>query len=379
MIKFCIMNILILSPNYPDEKNIWNGIFFKEQAKALSQIHKIYVVSASVNYKTKISFCKYKFTSYDEKNLYVKQLYIARSLPVYNQINYFLTSYFFIKKLMKGKKIDIIHCHYSYPIGVLGYMLSRYFKVPYIITEHASKFENRFRSIIHKKLALKSLEKADQIISVGNSLKKEMEKYVENSIIIVPNVVDISKFKLKKHFNNKINFGFLGGLNDHRKGLDILFQAISKIKDQNYCLHIGGGGKLLNEYKEISSKLNISEKCRFYGSIKPNKIPEFFSQLDVFILPSRKESFGVVVIEAMATGIPVIATICGGPEEIVTKETGILIEKENVEELKEAICYMLINYKKYDNRMICDYVNHNFGVDHFVNEVTKIYEELSVN
>jgi L-malate glycosyltransferase len=370
------MNILLLAPSYPDKKNIWNGIFFKEQAHALSKKHRVNVVSASINYETRISFFKYKMTTYSEKNLYVNKLYIARSLPVYNQVNYFITSFLFIKKLMKGKKIDIIHCHYAYPIGVLGYILSRYFKVPYIITEHASKFENRFRSFIHKKLALKSLEKADRIIAVGNSLKKEIEKYIINPISVVPNVVNVSKFYSAERDSKFINLGFLGSLDDNRKGLDLLFSAIYKIQNQNYLLHIGGNGKFLEKYKNLSRKLDFSGKCIFYGNIKPEKVPDFFSKLDIFILPSRKESFGVVVIEAMAAGIPVIATICGGPEDIVTKETGLLIEKDNVDQLREAIEYMIINFKKYNNKLIRDYVTYEYGVDSFVNKLTEIYEEL---
>lgn len=370
------MNILILVPSYPDQNNTWKGIFFQEQAKALSKRHKIHVISVSVDYQSKISFCKYTFRNISKKNLIETRVKVARSFPIYNQLNYFITSFFLIRNILKKEKIDIIHCHFAYPIGVLGFLLSKYFKVPYVITEHASKFENRFKSIIHKMLTLKVLKKADKIIAVGNSLKKEIEKYITKPISVVPNVVNVSKFYSKKRYTNNIDIGFLGALNGERKGLDILLKALSEVENNNYFLHVGGNGKLLSKYKDDSKNIGIYNKCIFYGVIAPEKVPDFFSKLDVFVLPSRKESFGVVVIEAMASGIPVIGTICGGPEEIITKETGLLIEKENIQELKNAIDFILKNLKLYNSKKIRNYVDEKFGTDIFVNKLTKIYQEL---
>ena len=373
------MNILILTPSYPDKKNIWSGVFFQEQAKALSKRHNVFVVSSQVDYG-KFSPCfNYKLTKTKKNNLVEYIIYVSRSLPIYNQFNFLATTYFIIKKLFKNQKIDIIHCHFAYPPGIIGYFLMKHFNVPYVITEHASNFENRFKTFVHKRLVLKALKNAEGIIAVGQSLKHEINKYTSKQIRVVPNVIDISKFKLKINKGKFINIGFLGQLNDHRKGLDILLKAITKIKYQNYLLHIGGGGKLLEEYKSLANKYNICNKCKFYGVISPNKITDFFSKLDVFVLPSRKESFGVVVIEAMATGIPVIGTICGGPEDIITKETGILIEKENILELTNTIDFVLENLESYNSKKIRRYVNDNYGVNSFVKNLTGIYGEVLKN
>jgi glycogen synthase len=189
------MNILIITHTYPDKKNIWNGIFYQEQARALRQRHNVFVISSQVDYEIFHPFFNYRLTKSKENNLTEYNIYVTRSFPIYNQFNYFITSFFLIKKLLKKTKIDIIHCHNAFPSGIMGFLLSKYYNVPYVITEHASNFKNRFRTFIHRKLVLKALNNAGEIIAVGESLKQEINQYTSKSIKIVPNVIDISKLR----------------------------------------------------------------------------------------------------------------------------------------------------------------------------------------
>jgi len=91
------MNILILTPSYPDKKTIWNGIFYQEQARALSKKHNVIVVSSQVDYGKFSPFFNYKFTKSKEDNLTEYIIYIARSLPIYNQINFLLLFFLLLK------------------------------------------------------------------------------------------------------------------------------------------------------------------------------------------------------------------------------------------------------------------------------------------
>ena len=123
------------------------------------------------------------------------------------------------------------------------------------------------------------------------------------------------------------NIGFLGGLGNNNKGLDLLINALSRLEKNTYKMHIGGNGLLKEKYMRLAELSGVDQSCVFYGEIPRDKIAGFYSNLDLFVLPSRYETFGIVLIEAMACGIPVIATRCGGPEEIVSKGTGLAHRK----------------------------------------------------
>jgi glycosyltransferase involved in cell wall biosynthesis len=163
-------------------------------------------------------------------------------------------------------------------------------------------------------------------------------------------------------------------MGNYRKGLDILIKSVSLLKDMDLIIHIGGDGILLEKFKTLSKESGVFEKCKFYGEISTEHIPDFYSRLDIFVLASRDETFGVVVVEAMASGLPVIATDCGGPKEIITRDTGILVEKENPEELASAIKYMSENLHYYNKDSIRKYAEEKYGQKSFVESITHIYQ-----
>ena len=168
-------------------------------------------------------------------------------------------------------------------------------------------------------------------------------------------------------------------MGNFRKGLDILIKSLSLLKDLNILAHIGGDGKYLEKFKTLAKDLGVFEKCRFYGEILTDDISAFYSRLDLFVLASRDETFGVVVVEAMASGLPVIATDCGGPKEIITAETGVLIEKENPPELARAIRFMLQNIHHYNRGLIRKYVSEKYGQQPIADRILQFYSEILNN
>ena len=101
-----------------------------------------------------------------------------------------------------------------------------------------------------------------------------------------------------------------------------------------------------------------------------------FNKCDIFVLPSRHESFGIVYIEALAMGRPIIATKCGGPEMIVNDLNGLLINTDNIDSLSKAIIYMYHNYQKYSNEIIREDFMHRFSKESTVQKYKKIYKEV---
>jgi glycosyltransferase involved in cell wall biosynthesis len=373
------MNILLLTHSYPDNKNSWRGSFVRDQAKALSNSNRVVVIYFRVDYDHFNPFSCLEVSKINTGNLTEYTLTVNRSLPVYNQVNYLFRTNRFIKKEILGSfKPDIIHSHLVYPAGFLGTLLQRKLKIPGVITEH-SKVSNYFRSWLHKKFVMYSLAKTSGIIAVSESLKNELVNLSGRPVSVIYNFVDVEQFHMASNHESIINIGFLGGLGNNNKGLDLLIHALSLLKKDTYKLHIGGKGKLSEKYMSLAEESGIAQNCVFYGEIPRARIVEFYSKLDLFVLPSRYETFGIVLIEAMACGIPVIATRCGGPEEIVSKNTGLLIAKENIPQLTEALRNMIDHPRSYDKQTIRNYAAEKFGKKMFVEKITRFYNEITPN
>jgi len=371
------MNILILTHSYPDINNKWRGVFIQEQAKALCLANDITVVYFKVDYTHFAPFSKYSFHKKTEGKITVFEVTVNKSFPVITQLKYLSDTYRFIRKeILNQKRIDIIHSHLSYPAGFLGTIIQKRKNIPNVVTEH-SWITRYFRSRIHKMCVLYTFKNSYCIIAVSKALREDIIKYVNHEVKIVPNVVDVEKFRIPETRKREIlNIGLLGGMGNFRKGLDILLKSVSLLKNTDLLVHIGGDGIYLETFKKMSVELGIREKCKFYGEILPSEINNFYSGLDIYVLASRDETFGVVIVEAMSCGLPVIATRCGGPEEIITHETGVLVEKENPDELARAIVSVSDNLGSYDRDLIRRYALEKYGREAFVAEITRIYQEV---
>lgn len=373
------MNILLLTHSYPDINHKWRGVFIQEQVKALSIKHDIIVVCFKVDYSHFAPFSKYSFLKKKNGSVTEYEVTINKSFPVINQLKFLSNTYRFINdEILKQKEIDIIHSHLSYPAGFLGTIIQKRKKIPNILTEH-TWIRKYFRSWIHKICVLYTLKNTSCIISVSKALKDDIGSFCNRSVVVIPNVVDVDRFSIQKvKKSGTLNIGILGGMGNFRKGLDILLKSVSLLKQMDLLVHIGGDGILLDKFKMLAKELGVDKKCKFYGEITPADIINFYSGLDLFVLASRDETFGVVVVEAMSCGLPVIATKCGGPQEIITKETGVLVEKENPEELARAIVFVSENLGSYDRDSIRKYTQEKYGQKAFVESITQLYKDVLI-
>ena len=119
--------------------------------------------------------------------------------------------------------------------------------------------------------------------------------------------------------------------------------------------------------------LGVADQVLFLGLLTRDKVKDEMFHANCFVLSSNYETFGVVLIEALSCGIPVISTDCGGPIDIVSNFNGLLIDVGNVEQLSNAMKYMFINKSMYDPTYIRAEVLKKFGAETFVEQVSKIY------
>lgn len=367
------MRIAFLTPWYPDERQPFLGLFIKEQAMALSKHHEVFVIVAKVDYKN-FSPSKYSLIeTKQEGRLKCYHLTISKSFPLINQINHLYITWRISKDVLFDKRIEIIHSFVGYPGAIWGWMVSKSLNIPFVHTEH-TKLSNNYRSLWHRYLTNLGMRGAEAITTVSKWLANQLNSVTKRKIYVIPNLINIDNFRpgLTSKRTDVLQIGFLGGLNTDVKGLDILLYALAKFR-ADFQLHIGGDGILKDKYLRLAEQLNIEDKCKFHGAIERESIPTFYKNLHFFVCSSRHETFSIAIIEALAMGIPVLSTRCGGPEEILTSNRlGLLVEKENPEQLLNGIMLMSNTWSSFKAIELHEYIKAKYSIS----TIIKMYEEV---
>jgi glycosyltransferase involved in cell wall biosynthesis len=147
----------------------------------------------------------------------------------------------------------------------------------------------------------------------------------------------------------------------------------------NFKLVIGGDGKELPKLKETALRLGLSSCCTFLGMLTRGQVRDTLKAADVFILPSLGETFGIVLGEAMACGKPVISTRCGGPEFVVTPETGLLVEPADSKGLADTMSKFITGQMNYDPTVIRQSICRRFGEEAFLSAINNQYRSIWEN
>jgi len=303
-----------------------------------------------------------------------------------SKYRYSIGSFFEIKKLIKDKHIDILHMNGD-KSTLYGILLKKfYFKnIKLIHHEHSAIFKD---NLLYNLMLRKNKNLIDLFIAVSNSTKL---KLIENAQIsnekikLVYNFVDLKKFNRK---NVKINvnkekeklgikkeefvIGFVGRLTKV-KGCKYLIQSLPNIKFNYKCLIIGDGSEKA-KLEKLAEKLKVRDKVIFLGYIQETQ--DIYSLLDVFVMPSLSESFGMTLLEAQAKGVPVIASQINSLSEIAGK--GVLfVNSQNSSEITKAIKKIVTNKKMKDHLTKKNYNNvKRFSWQETVKQNLKIYNEI---
>lgn len=268
-----------------------------------------------------------------------------------------MTFFFFSRTLMEcmKEKPDIIHAHWSFPCGYIAYLMSKIFKTKFVITIHGGEIPlfKKFPTI--RKLVINAMNKSVLVCANSSYSKNEFIKMgvKENKIIklnVPPNFVKHTSDKIilesfrKKftHQSNKIVL-FCGRLAE-RKGVVYLIRAIGEIKLNNIHLIISGDGDLRNKLENIAKQLGLTDKVTFFGHASDEELGMLHDISDVFVCPSiidskgNTEYLGLVIPEAMESGLPVIASSVGGITDTVKNEVnGILVPQKDSKSIARAL------------------------------------------
>jgi len=268
--------------------------------------------------------------------------------------SYFVSNY--IKKNVM--KHDLIHAHFSYPDGYGMIKLAREWNVPFVISALGTiERKIAYEANLTSKFIIKSLNLANAVLSVSEDLKSHIINLgiEESKIIVVPNGVNINLFKprskidLRRKLNLPIEKNIVIYIGSLRKikGVDFLIEAARYFLNSNTILVLlGRDDGLKKALLERSKKLEIAEKIIFLNQLPHDEIPLWVSASDLLVLPSISEGRPNVILEALASEVPVVATNVGGIPEIVSDGiNGFLVYERNILEFAEKVDLLLNNDK----------------------------------
>jgi L-malate glycosyltransferase len=259
----------------------------------------------------------------------------------------------FLLRYIRNLHPDLVHAHgtgwdYAYPAFSLN-PDSVIITVHGVIrqeSKHWTGLKGRYHAMTGQCMENKVLANARNVIAVSPYVKREVQPFIQGNITVIFNPVEGKFFNVEKdEVPNRLLF--VGGI-EERKGLDVLIRAVARIKKTvpDIELHIVGGVRKIVYYEKLRGlikSLDMDQNIEFLGSLPEKKLSVEYREAAVFVLPSREESQGIVILEAMATGTPVVATRVGGiPDMIQDGTNGRLVDCGDDKQLTDVIVSLLM-------------------------------------
>ncbi|RIU94753.1 glycosyltransferase [Oceanobacillus picturae] len=349
------MNILIISHMYPSENGKINGVFVHEQVKKLNEKgHEVRVISPVPYVPPLLRYISPRWKKYESipnRGVYDGiDVFYPKYIAYPKNINFSSSGYRMywgiknaVKELSESFNFDIIHAHVALPDGYAAMKIAKLYKVPFLVTIHGQDLQHT----IHKKLNYKKkisrvLNESNKIILVSNKLNNIRKQYLpeidDDKFIVIYNGVSDNFLNieyLEKKCRSDIKILSVSNLL-RTKGIDLNIYAIAQIVERypNIIYYIIGEGPEMNSMKQLVKNLNLEKSIIFLGRKSRLDVRKYMLESDIFLLPSWNEAFGVVYIEAMACGLPVIGCKREGIEDIVKDGVdGFLIEPKSINDI----------------------------------------------
>jgi len=373
------MYILVVSYGCPSEQYPDNGLFQFDQAKALTNIGHD-VIFAAIDLRSIRRRRKWG-VDYFIKEGVETFVFNCPLGPISDKMLDLIGNWGFerLYQIIEKRfgRPDIVHAHF-WKTAAKAILVCKKKRLPFVITEHSSGVNKPELPVNLVKRIKAVYKEADTVLVVSETLGRNLFKTMGIETQCIYNIVDTNIFNYASH-EKKGNFNFIavGHLLDG-KGYDLLLDAFADLLNTypSCFLTIYGDGPERAALEAQTRRLRINHVVRFVGQTNRFEIAMGLRNADAFVLASRSETFGVVYIEAMASGLPVIATKCGGPEDFVTPETGLLIQADCTDALNEAMQYMVEHRMDYDDKKISQYAKMRFSPEKIATDLTEVFERI---
>ena len=376
------MKILIITNLYKNRKEPGKAQFHTQQFKALSEMCDIEIVSPIPYFQ----FSKNEVPLKDEvdgiKVFYPRYLVIPKIMRSLYWLFFYVGVINCVRKIQEEFDFDVILSMWAYPDGVGSYFIGKNLKKLVVIGSLGSDINVYRKSFKRRNLIACAMKRCAKVIVVSSDLKnKIMAMGVdEQKITVLHNGIQEDVFKPmdKAQCRNELGLPLDKrivlhvGNHVYVKGVDILIDAAKDLSDE-YCVAMVGDGVLTETLKKIVKDGSYKAEVLFAGRKSHDEIPKWINAADVFCLSSRNEGQPNVVLEALACGVPVVASRVGGIPEIINSEyLGVLVGSENPNALFQGIIAAF--EKQWDQDVICRRVEGYTWKDN-AEELSKILKE----
>jgi glycosyltransferase involved in cell wall biosynthesis len=278
-------------------------------------------------------------------------------------------------------KPTLLHAQGVYLGGLAADKIARTLQIPFVVTEHSSAFPLRKIPDWADARIKQTFRRAASVLAVSDFLAKSVQPWVDDrQVSVIPNMVDTSYFRPPSEPRPRNPFVVLTIAHmQAAKALDLLIRAFAVAfrARQDVVLVLGGAGEQLRDLRGVVSTLNLEKQVRFLGPLTREKVREALWRANLYVSSSRVETFGTSLIEAMATGLPVVSTASGGPQEIVSGGTGWLIPPDDERALTEGLRLGMSKVLGgIDEQHIRGEAARRFGEDAFTSALLAEYRDV---
>lgn len=382
------MKILFFNYEYPPlGGGAGNATFYLLQEFTKIPSLEIDLITSSIDKKFHLEIINDRVKIYklpigkNEKNLHFQS---QKDLLVYTW-----KAFWFSRKLVKKNSYDVIHSFFTVPCGFLALIYHISHKIPYIISLRGADvpgYSERFSFIygLLKHLIRFIWNRSFRVVANSHGLMElALKTKPDLDLQVIYNGVNIKEFYPKKSIQSKsfkLKIICVSRITA-RKGIKYLIKAIKKLvdKDFNIELKIIGEGNDKENLEKLTKNLNLEKYVEFLGMIKHEKLPEIYQQADLFILPSLNEGMSNTILEALASGLPIITTATGGTKELVHDgKNGFIIKMKNSNDIADKIEKLINNPELKQNMGIQSRIYaENFNWEKMAYKYFELYDEAS--
>lgn len=393
------MNVLVVSRLYPRPNDPNLGIFVAEEVRELSRHCELKVVSPAPWFPPLKAFPRwYAYSQLPSREMRAgvevlrpRTFLLPGNLtfPLMG-LTFYLTLSRTVREVVKEFPFDLIHAHTAYPDGFAAVLLGKAVHRPTIVSLHGGDVNLYFRRFSGRRQGLWALAHADGVIAASTSLQHTVvETYgaSPDNISVIPSGVDMDKFRPipRQQAESKLGLEvgttrllYVGAIT-RSKGIHHLLRAFASLDRDTLNavqLVLVGDGEYAEPARLLAQKLGLGHQVTFVGQRPNDEMPLWINACDLLVLPSLSEGLGMVLIEALACGKPVVATACGGPEDIVTPQTGILVPPADEASLAEALARALDNVDGFSAQELRRHAVNNFSYDRVGARILELYREV---